>query len=72
MALIVRNLPANTGDQGWIPGLGRPPGGGNGNPLQYSWLGKPMDKGARDFYFGRSEILLFHKTLQVFTFNSYN
>ena len=31
---------------GSIPGLGRPPGGGNGNPLQYSWLENPMDRGA--------------------------
>ena len=35
----------NVGDLGWIPGLGRPPGGGNGNPLQYSCLGNPMDRG---------------------------
>ena len=30
-----------------IPGLGRAPGEGNGNPLQYSWLGSPIDRGAR-------------------------
>ena len=39
----------NTGDAGdvdWIPGLGRSPGGGHGNPLQYSCLENPMDKGA--------------------------
>ena len=34
------------GDVGSIPGLGRFPGGGNGNPLQYSCLGNPMDRGA--------------------------
>ena len=34
------------GDPGLIPGLGRSPGGGNGNPFQYSWLGNPMDRGA--------------------------
>ena len=34
------------GDLGLIPGLGRSPGGGNGNPLQYSSLGNPMDGGA--------------------------
>ena len=34
-----------TGDMGWIPGSGRSPGEGNGNPLQYSCLGIPMDRG---------------------------
>ena len=33
---VVKNLPANVGDTGLIPGSGRSPGGGNGNPLQYS------------------------------------
>ena len=37
----------NGGDQGLIPGLGRPPGEGNGNPLQYSCLENPMDRGPR-------------------------
>ena len=36
----------NAGDQGSIPGLGRSPGGGNGNPLQYSCLENPMDRRA--------------------------
>ena len=36
----------NAGDLGLIPGLGRSPGEENGNPLQYSWLKNPMDKGA--------------------------
>ena len=36
----------NAGDQGLIPGLGRSPGGGHGNPLQYSCLDNPMDRGA--------------------------
>ena len=36
----------DTGDSGSIPGLGRYPGGGNGNPLQYSCLENPMDRGA--------------------------
>ena len=36
----------NAGDPGSIPGLGRSPGGGNGNPLQYSCLENPMDRGA--------------------------
>ena len=38
--------PANAGDMGSIPGSGRSPGEGNGNPLQCSWLGNPMDRGA--------------------------
>ena len=36
----------NGGDPDSIPGLGRPPGGGHGNPLQYSCLENPMDRGA--------------------------
>ena len=43
---MVKNPPANAGDMGLIPGWGRSPGEGNGNPLQYSCLGNPMDKGA--------------------------
>ena len=43
---VVLNPPTNAGDAGSIPGSGRPPGGGNGNPLQYSWLGNPVDRGA--------------------------
>ena len=46
---VVQNAPANTGDardKGSIPGPGRSPGEGNGNPLQYSCLGNPMDRGA--------------------------
>ena len=46
---MVKNLPANvgdTGDVGLIPGSGRSPKGRNGNPLQYSCLGNPMDKRA--------------------------
>ena len=49
MALAVKNLPANPGDitdAGSIPGSGRNPGGRNGNPLQYSCLLNPMDRGA--------------------------
>ena len=45
----VKNLPANAGDagdSGLIPGLGRYLGAGNGNPLQYSCLGNPMDREA--------------------------
>ena len=39
------NLPANAGDAGSIPASGRSFGGGNGNPLQYSCLESPMDRG---------------------------
>ena len=42
----VKNPPANAGNSSWIPGLGRPPGVGNGNPLQYYCLGNPMNRGA--------------------------
>ena len=40
------NPPANAGDAGSVPGSGRSPGEGSGNPLQYSCLGNPMDGGA--------------------------
>ena len=43
---MVKNLPANVEDVGSIPGSGRSLGEGNGNPLQYSCLGNPMDRGA--------------------------
>jgi len=43
---VVKNPPANAGDTGSIPGLGRSPGKGNGNSLQYSCLGNPMGRGA--------------------------
>ena len=46
--LVVKNLPANAEDirdAVLIPGLGRSPGVENGNPLQYSWLENPMDRG---------------------------
>ena len=42
---MVENPPANSGDMGLIPGSGRSPGGGNGNPLQYPCLGNPTDRG---------------------------
>ena len=43
---MLKNLPANAEDMGSIPGLGRSPGEGNGNPFQYSCLGNPMNRGA--------------------------
>ena len=48
MAVVVKNLPANAGDirdVGLIPGSGRSPGGGHGNPVQYCGLENPMDRG---------------------------
>ena len=45
MAQWVKNPPANAGDVGSIPGSGRSPGKGNGNQLQYSCLGNPMERG---------------------------
>ena len=44
--LVVKYPPANAGDMSLIPGLGRSPGEGNGNPLQYFSLENPMDRGA--------------------------
>ena len=43
---MVKNLPASAGVTGSIPGSGRSPGEGNGNPLQYSCQANPMDRGA--------------------------
>ena len=49
VAQWVKNPPANVGDMGdsgFVPGSGRSPGGGHGNPLQYACLENPMDRGA--------------------------
>ena len=49
VTLVVKNLPANTGDirdAGLIPGPGRSLAGGHGNPLQYSFIENPVDRGA--------------------------
>ena len=49
VVLVVKNPLANSGDirdVGSIPELGRSPRGGHGNPLQYSWLENPLDRGA--------------------------
>ena len=49
VVLVVKNPPANAGDRretGSVPGSGRSPGGGHGNPLRYSCLENPMDRGA--------------------------
>ena len=55
---MVKNPPSNAGDTGLIPGLGRCPGEGSGNPLQYSCLGNPMDRGALGYSSGG------HKTVR--------
>ena len=44
VALVVKNLPVNAGDTGSIPGSGRSPGGGHGNPFQYSCLVNPQEQ----------------------------
>ena len=46
MAQMVKNLPANAGDPGLIPGSGRSPGQRNGNSVQYSYLENSMERGA--------------------------
>ena len=50
---MVKDLPANAGDLGLIPGSGRSPGEGKGDPLQYSCLENSMDRGA---WRGRKEL----------------
>ena len=53
VALVVKNLPADAGDVrdvGAVPGSGKSPGGGYGNPLRYSCLKNPMDKRSLEFY----------------------
>ena len=45
-ASVVKNLPANAGDMGLVPGSGRSPGEGNGDPLKYSCLENSMNRGA--------------------------
>ena len=44
---VVNNPPTNARDMGLMPGLGRSPGEGNRNPLQYTCMGNPMDRGTR-------------------------
>ena len=46
VVLVLKNLPTNAGDVGSFLGLGRSPGGGNGNPLQYSGLENPTNRRA--------------------------
>ena len=57
VVLVVKNTPANARDikdTGLIPGSGRSPGEGNGNPLKYSYLGKPMDGGLQSMGWQKS------------------
>ena len=67
VALVVKNLPVNVGDErdaDLIPGLGRSPGEGNGNPLQYSCLEMSMDRGAwQAIVHGVSELDMTEHTL---------
>ena len=69
---MVKNLPANAGDPGLIPGSGRPPGEGNGNPLQYSCLENSMDRGTSGVQSmglhraGQTEQLMFSLSLSMF------
>ena len=64
---MVKNPPANAGGAGLIPGPQKSSGEGNGNPLQYSHLGNPMDRGAWRAIEGRKESdtteLLTHTTV---------
>ena len=55
---MVKNLPASAGDTGSTPGLGRFPGEGDSNPVHYSHLGNPMDRGALAGYspWGRKRV----------------
>ena len=74
VAQMVKNLPTNAGDVGLIAGLGRFPGKENGNPLQYSRLGIPMDwqatvhGGAKSWtQLNNSKIITLMYTLYIFT-----
>ena len=53
---VIKNTPANAGDLGSIPGLGRSPGEGNGNSLQHSCLENPMDRGPGGLQSGGSQL----------------
>ena len=73
---MVKNPPANAGDEGEvgsIPGWGRFCGGGNGNPLQYSCLEKPMDRSLAGYSpWGRKEsVMTEHTQFFVFSFRFY-
>ena len=62
-SMVVKNIPANAGDTGSIPGSGRFPGEGNGNPLQSSCRENPMNKGASSVHgVAKSQTQLSHFT----------
>ena len=65
MVQMVKNLPFNAGDTGSIPGSGRSPGEGNGNPLQYSCLGNPMHRGA--WWVTVQQVLALNNNTHVYT-----
>ena len=75
MALVIKHAPASARDMrdsGSIPGWGRSPGGGHGNPLQYSCLEKPMDRGAWRATFHRvtkSQIQLKRSSMHTHMYN---
>ena len=75
VALVVKNLPGNAGDlrdKSSIPGWGRSPGRGRGNPFQYSWLENPMDRGAWTLWVHRvSKSLSWLKRLSTHTHTHY-
>ena len=56
VAVVVKNLPASVGDRDLIPELARSPGGGHGDPLQYSYVENIMDRGAWWAAFHRVEL----------------
>ena len=71
VALMVKNPPASAGDlrdAGSIPGSGRSPGEGHGNPLQYSCLENPMDRGGwRATAYGVAKGCIYLKQLSIHT-----
>ena len=70
---VVKNLPVNAGDTGSIPGSGRSPGGGHGNPFQYSCLENPKDRGAwRATFHGVTKSQMGLKQLSMLTPTVFN
>ena len=71
MVVVLKNPLAgarDAGDRGWIPGMGRSPGSGNGNPLQYSRLKNPMD--GKTWQATVHGVAKLQKQLSDFTFTS--
>ena len=66
---MVKNPPADAGDTSLIPGLGRSPGGGHGNPLQNSCLESPMERGAsRATLYGVTESDMTENTPHIYLY----